>query len=194
MPDDFDQWYQQYMQEHNGQEPTYGEYQQHQMRLNNPGMSAEQAYYNYWGGQNQTDSGSSTPATPVPLPEVKTWDQWVQVYGSQPGKVDDMHDAMKAMQTGSGAQSLWGKFVDVAMPNATDYMKKRLSDRFYTEYAKYEDESGRAALSGAAPIGWHNYLTTKAPEGLTKDWAYMAPEDRGETPWNYSTKQRVQWR
>ncbi len=82
----------------------------------------------------------------------------------------------------------------VAGDKLTDTQKQRLGGRFNNEFAKYQEESARAAQAGAAPIGFHNWLTGKGPAGLKADWEKMTPADRGETPWMFNERQRVQYR
>lgn len=200
-------WIEQYTQEH-GRAPSYDDYMEASravpVKQDYPNLSWEQIYYanhpgqaprDYWGPQRTSaGSGGSAPPETAAYQPVKSWSDWLNVYGSQPGKVDDMNDALKVMQQGQGASALWDKFIDVAMPNRTDTQRQRLGQRYNSEFSKFMQESQLRAQQDAEPIGWHNWLTDKGPEGLAKDFAYMTPEDRGERPWAYNERQRVQWR
>ncbi len=187
----FDEWINQWYDEHQNEpnrEPTYEEYNQHYNAITGNGPAWNQP-------QGGGDGGSGAPpAPPVPLPPISNWNDWLTVYGSQPGEVAAMPDALKGMRQGSGAQARYSKFLDVGGNGMTQQQRDRLGQRFNSEFAKYAEESARAAQAGAPALGWHNWLTTKGPEGIQKDWATLTPAERTDNPYAWSERQRVQWR
>ncbi len=206
MPAIDQEWAEQFKNEH-GRYPTYDDYTETQrandIRQDYPNLTDEQIYYithpqeaprDYWGGNE--DQPAVTPAvTPIAIPEIKTWGDFATFYGSQPAKVDDMPDAVKAMQTGTGAESLWSKYLDVSMGNKSQVARDIMNKKFYDEFKKYESESGQRAVAGAEPLGWHNYIVNKLGEqGAVRQFDYLDPVQRGEQPWNFKERQRVSWR
>ncbi len=187
--------------------PTYRDYQQ-QAGTNPQQVTWAQTLTNIQQPAQQAPTPNTsfsqqdtTPPAPTAAGESSPWDKWYGRYGPSgvgtTGRRWEWSDEIEGMQGGQGAQNLFGSFLEANVGGAPK-LSQALQNQFDNVYRRYLteklDKEASPEWKDQKDYGWHNYLSDLGPAGLSRLSAALTPEQRGETPWAYGTRQKVQYR